>query len=184
STYTTDECGVNAVMPGYNGNAYLRTKSSPIKQDEAGTCGGDGGRIFRVSFADRVDTGEPQDWDGQIVDAKWLDVFYDIRPIPLGVTEVRKLGVTFDDKGGHPGHGNGWGQACPWRLEFNSEWVGSSEVQVTRLKNRETDGYDAWQVEAAPPNDVAVCLAGRSEPVAVGLYHVPFQMTVECRGNC
>ncbi len=186
TSYTNEECGVVAVLPSYNGNPSLNTKSSPIKRNDAEACGGKEGRVFNVDFrGNRADTGEPLDWDGQIVSAKWMDVYYELRTVDLGQTEPRKLKITFDDKGEHGGGGNGWGQACPWLLRFDSEWEGTSEVQVTRLKQQSLgDDYDEWKIEAAAPDDVAVCLGGKSEPIVLGYYHVPFQMNVVCRGEC
>jgi hypothetical protein len=190
TAYTNDECGVAAVMPGHNGNANLNTKSSPIKRSEASSCEGKEGRVFRARFADRVlvpDASDPLDWDDQTVNAKWMDVFYDIRAIGLLQPERRKLRMTFDDTGEHGGHGNGWGQACPWRLTFDSEWsneyVDVSEVWVTRLNQQPDDAYDEWLIEARP-EDVAVCLGGKSEPIVLGYYHMPFQLHVRCKGEC
>jgi hypothetical protein len=169
TTYTSDECGVDAWIASY-GNATLRTQRYPIKQQESEVCGGKEGRVFRVSFTERVDTGDGLEWDGASMDAISLLV-YDIRSIPLGETEPRKVEIAFDDQGGR---GAGWGQACPWRLKFTSEWTGSSEIDVKRL------GYDEWEVVAAE-DDVAVCLGGKSEPHVLGYYKVPFQVNVVLR---
>ncbi|MGD8867850.1 MAG: hypothetical protein PVI01_09470, partial [Gemmatimonadales bacterium] len=63
--YTDDECGVLALLPSYNGSPALRTKDSPIKRNEVTDCGNQGreGRVFNVSFTDRVDSGDRLDWD-------------------------------------------------------------------------------------------------------------------------
>jgi hypothetical protein len=180
TTYTSDECGVNAFLLGNNGNPTLRTKRYPIKRNEAEFCRGKEGRVFRVSFPD---TGQPLDWDGQTMNAKYLTVYYQVRTIPLGQKEFRKLQILFDDQGERGG--GGWGQACPWGLRFDNErWPGSSDVQVTRLKQQSAgDDYDEWQIEAGP-EDVAVCLGGKDEPIVLGYYHMPFQMNVVCEGEC
>jgi hypothetical protein len=178
TTYTSDECGVNSWIAKF-GNANLRTQRYPIKQQESGACGGKEGRVLRVSFTDRVDAGDALEWDEASMDGIMMLV-YDILSIPLGATEPRKVEVAFDDQGGR---GAGWGQACPWRLKFDSDWAGSTELQVTRLKDQQTYGYDEWTIDAAP-DDVAVCLGGKSEPYVLGYYHVPFQVNVECRGPC
>jgi hypothetical protein len=185
TTYTTDECGVNAILPGYNGNAYLRTMSQPINRNEATACGGTTDpRAFKVSFTDRYDSGERLDWDDQEVDAMWMDVFYEIRTILRDDTQPRKLVIVFNDRSKRGGGGNGWGLACPQGLRFDEEW-GSPEVQVTRLKQQSLgDGYDEWKIEAAAPNDVAACVSGKNHPTVVGYYHVPFQVNVQCRGQC
>jgi hypothetical protein len=120
-----------------------------------------------------------------------MNVSYDIRAIQKGQTEDRKLTIVFDDQGGHGG--GGFGLACPWYLRFDSEYLpqhglddpwGTSDVQVTRLKQQSGgDDYDEWMIEAGR-EDVAVCLGGKEEPIVLGYYHVPFQVNVVCEGEC
>lgn len=195
TTYTTDECGVATLMAGYNGNANLNTKANTIKRDEAADCDNStDARVFRVNFAYRIPVSganDHLDWDYQTVNAKWMSVYYNIRDVQLGTPEYKKLKITFDDNGQHVGHGNGWGQACPYLLRFDSDWSNAtqevSEVLVTRLKQQSADETkDEWKIEAAAPNDdVAVCLDLEGDkPIILGYYHMPFQMNVVCEGEC
>lgn len=187
TTYTGGECGVGTLIPDYNGNATLNTRSDKISPSEAAECGNSReGRYFTV----RLET-EPGDepglpWDDEIVPAKWIDLRYNIRAIPRGNAQDRIMKIWFDD--GHQG-GYGWADVCPWGLAYGFETVfglelGSSHVRVERTKDQATDGVDEWLVETRPDEDVAVCLGGKSEPVALGYYHVPFRFTIECAGEC
>lgn len=184
TAYTDDQCGVVATLPGY-GNAYLHTNSYKIKPDEASACGGRERRDFTVDFREaRSDDGDPLDWDDQAVDAKWMDlVFIEIRNIELNASEYGKLRIVFESDGGEE-RGQGFGEACPQSLVFDKDrWPGTSDVLVTRVKERQSpDDYDEWTIEPGS-TDVAVCLGGKNEQVPLGYYHLPFQVNVVCRGE-
>ncbi len=182
TAYTSDQCGVAAVLRG--GSPVLSTNSNRIRRSEATACNGKEGRIFEVHFPTSFGGAGPLDWDGQTVNAKWMELRYGLDTIPLGQTQPAKLWITFDDQGEHGGGGSGWGQACPGRLEFDNDWDGSSRVDVTRVREQPTDEYDEWKIEAGP-EDVAVCLGWESgEPFVLGYYHLPFQVNLVCRGEC
>lgn len=190
TTYTGDECGVAALIPGYNGNATLDTRHSKIKPSEEADCDGSrDGRFFNVSFERRLseDGYDGLPWDGESAQAKWLDIRNNIRAIPRGDIQARVMRVWFDD--GHQG-GYGWAEACPWGLGygFGPEGNHSSFVQVKRVQQKTGygDPVDEWLVkaDADTEDDVAVCLGGKSEPVILGYYHVPFEFTIVCEGEC
>lgn len=191
-TYTDGECGVAALIPGYNGDAGLNTKSSKIKPSEEAACGGREGRYFEVSFDDRLDDGYPDlDWDDRSVQAKWMSID-NVLSIPKGATDRRLMKITFEDKSDHGVGGNGWGQACPFLLRFGWPETQSSLAQVTRVQQRTAgDALDEWRVEAVhhddelPDGDVAVCLGlEQDQPTVLGYYHVPFGLTLICEGEC
>jgi hypothetical protein len=190
TTYTGGECGVGTLIPGYNGNASLNTKNSRIKPSEEAECDNSReGRYFEVSF-DRYDDGPDLPWDGQIVRAKWVEVYSNIRSIPKGTTSPRLMKITFEDNSEKGTGGNGWGQACPFLLRFDKNgWPPyASDVQVERLQ-QQTAGYpvDEWRVKTGdgPDEDVAVCLGlDGDQPIVLGYYHVPFEFTVVCDGEC
>lgn len=186
TTYIGDECGVGTAIPPYNGDAGLNTRSSKIKPSEEAACGGREGRYFEVSFDDRLDDGPDLDWDDRSVQAKWMSID-NVLSIPKDETRARQMRIWFDDQ--HLG-GYGWAEACPWGLAYGWPATLASFVQVTRLEQQTAgDDVDAWLVEAVhdaelPDGDVAVCLGGKSEPVVLGYYHVPFELTLICEGEC
>jgi hypothetical protein len=185
TTYTDGECGVGAAIPGYNGDAHLNTKNSKIGPSEE-DCGGREGRYFEVNFdGARVDDGPRLDWDTESVQAKWM-MIDNVRSIPKGDPLARLMTITFEDNSEHGVGGNGWGQACPGLLRFGWPGTESSLVQVERVQQQtDGDGVDEWLVVAAYPNDVAACLdADKGDFSLLGYYHVPFQLTLICEGEC
>lgn len=190
TAYTDGQCGVAARFSG--GGATLSTSADRIGQSEITDCDPSGqygkeGRVFEVHFPESFGGDGPLDWDGQTVAAKWMEVRFgegpSLRNLPIGQPSDRPLWITFVDNNAHPG-GNGWGEACPGQLRFDSESpVGptgetATDVQVTRLAD------DEWRIEAGDDAVAACQEIVRDEFTVMGFYRLPFQVNLVCRGEC
>jgi hypothetical protein len=190
TAYTDGQCGVAAQFFGHG--AVLSTSADRIGRSEITDCDPSGqygkeGRVFEVHFPESFGGDGSLDWDGQTVTAKWMEVRFkegfSLRELPIGQPFARPLWITFVDNNPHPG-GNGWGEACPGQLRFDSEspqgatGESATDVQLTRL------AYDEWKIEAGSDAVAACQEIIRDEFTTLGFYRLPFQVNVVCRGEC
>jgi|SRR5579864_977661 len=115
-------------------------------------------RFIEFNYTDRISASGPT---GILDDLSTLSSLQDVAALAVGMAGSKTGGFT----------------TAVGRFAFNpSNWPGSSELTATRISQTE------WTISAdAAVNDVAVLSqASHKGSVAVGEYHMPFELTVSC----